>query len=58
MSTEMKKNDVAQFMTQDPKYGVPALTTLLYKVCDNDEDKFEEALRLVGLFMDKVQEVK
>lgn len=54
----MKKNDVAQFMTQDPKYGVPALTTLLYKVCDNDEDKFEEALRLVGLFMDKVQEIK
>ena len=30
---------------------VPALTTLLHRVCDNDETKFEEALRLIELFV-------
>ncbi len=29
---------------------LPAITTLLYSVCDNDEKRFEEALRLVRLF--------
>lgn len=54
----MTKNDALQFNTHDPRYDVPALTTLLYKVCDNDEAKFHEALRLVDLFMDKVKECK
>lgn len=29
----------------------PALTTLLYKVCGNDGEKFDEASRLVQLFV-------
>ncbi len=29
----------------------PAMTTLLYRVCDKDTVKFEEATRLIGLFM-------
>lgn len=30
---------------------VPAMTTLLYRVCGNDPAKFEEATRLVELFV-------
>ncbi len=30
---------------------VPALTSLLYRVCANDPDKFAEATRLVELFV-------
>jgi hypothetical protein len=30
---------------------LPAMTTMLYRVCDNDEKKFEEAARIVGLFI-------
>jgi hypothetical protein len=30
---------------------LPAMTTMLYRVCDNDKKKFEEAARLVGLFI-------
>ena len=32
---------------------VPAMTTLLHRVCDNDPKKFEEATRLVELFVAK-----
>lgn len=56
MSTEMSKIDRLQFMTDDPWYDVPALTTLLIKVCDNDTHKFQEACRLLGLFMQKVED--
>lgn len=31
--------------------SVPALTSLLYGVCGGDADKFEEAIRLVELFI-------
>lgn len=48
----------AQMMSTDPHTGLPALTTLLYKVCDGDQTKFKEACRLLNLFMDKVQELK
>jgi hypothetical protein len=27
------------------------MTTLLLRVCENDPDKFEEATRIVGLFI-------
>lgn len=30
---------------------VPAMTTMLYRVCDNDPAKFAEADRLVGLMI-------
>ena len=29
----------------------PAMTTMLYRVCGGDHDKFIEAMRLVSLFM-------
>ena len=34
-----------------PLAQCPAMTTMLFKVCDRDPTKFEEAIRLVGLFM-------
>ena len=27
------------------------MSTMLFKVCDRNPDKFDEAMRLVGLFM-------
>lgn len=48
----------SQMMTTDPETGLPALTSLLYKVCGGDQTKFEEACRLLNLFMDKAQERK
>jgi hypothetical protein len=52
------------YATRDPAAlfqgaPVPALTTLLYGVCDNDPDKFNEAVRLVRLFItDALEGVK
>ena len=45
-----------QYRTTDPTNIVlgkpaPAATTLLYNVCQNDPVRFEEAVRLVGLFI-------
>lgn len=37
--------------------GTPALTTLLYKVCDQNSEKFDEACRLICLFLDKKAEL-
>jgi len=48
----MNHIDIIAMNTKDPKYKMPALTTLLYKVCDNNEEKFEEACRLVNLFIE------
>lgn len=44
------------FATNDDKISidgrpVPAMTTLLYRVCGNDPERFEEATRLVELFI-------
>lgn len=42
------------FGVKDPKSTLPdcpAMTTMMYRVCGNDEAKFDEAMRLVGLFM-------
>jgi hypothetical protein len=44
------------FRTIDPTISldgrpVPAMTTLLYRVCDDDPDKLEEATRLIELFI-------
>lgn len=45
----------SQMMTTDPETGLPALTSLLYRVCGGDQTKFEEACRLLNLFMDTAQ---
>ena len=60
MSTKMKddRHMTSQMLTTDPHPGLPALTTLLYKVCDHDDKNFDEACRLLDLFMDKAQERK
>jgi len=47
----MTNLDKVMLSTNDEKYDFPALTTLLYRVCDGDHDKFEEATRLIELFM-------
>jgi hypothetical protein len=48
--------DLVLYGTTDPTVNadgkpVPAMTTMLYRVCDNDEVKFAEAVRLVELFI-------
>lgn len=53
------KHNTVLFNTVDPMNplgipsGTPALTTLLYKVCDQDMAKFDEACRIISLFLDK-----
>lgn len=47
----MNNPDDVMLYTKDDEHGVLALTTLLYKVCDRDHAKFEEAIRLIELFM-------
>lgn len=44
--------------TQDPENGVLAASTLLFKVCDGDNDRFEEACRLIELIVNKALEAK
>ena len=49
-----------QMRTVDPDmviggHPVPALTTLLHRVCVADPSKFEEACRLVGLFIEQAR---
>lgn len=51
-----RKVDEIIYRTTDSKFTmngapVPALTTLLCKICDNDGAKFLEAARLVELFI-------
>lgn len=61
MSVKMIQEDrhmISQMMTTDTQTGTPALTTLLHKVCNGNQTKFEEACRLLNLFMDKAQERK
>lgn len=54
-----EKHNPVLYNTLDPTNplgipsGTPALTVLLHRVCDGDAGKFEEALRLIGLFLDK-----
>lgn len=57
------KHDPVLYGTLDPTNpvglpgGTPALTTLLYKVCDQNSEKFDEACRLICLFLDKKAEL-
>ena len=44
------------YLTKDPLSPIedcPALTTLLYRVCQEDVERFEEATRIVGLFIEE-----
>lgn len=58
-----EKHNAVMFNTTDPTNpvglpgGTPALTTLLYKVCDQNNEKFDEACRLICLFLDKKDEL-
>lgn len=58
-----EKHNAVLYGTLDPTNpvglpgGTPALTTLLYKVCDQNNDKFDEACRLICLFLDKKAEL-
>lgn len=58
-----EKHNPVLYNTTDPMNplgipsGTPALTTLLYKVCDGDAEKFDEACRLISLFLDKKDEL-
>lgn len=56
--SEADKEDIERIMlgTVDPTVRVengplPALSTLLIRVCDGNEAKFNEATRLVSLFV-------
>ena len=58
-----EKHNAVLYGTLDPANpvglpdGTPALTTLLYKVCDQNNEKFDEACRLICLFLDKKAEL-
>lgn len=58
-----EKHNAVLYSTTDPTNpvglpgGTPALTTLLHKVCDNDMAKFDEACRIISLFLDKKDEL-
>lgn len=58
MSDARKKFvDSIMFMTKDPNTGtingqhLPVLTSLLHRVCDNDDAKFQEADRLINILI-------
>ncbi|UMO76033.1 hypothetical protein [Planktothrix phage Pra-JY27] len=56
-ATNLNEVDGIIFATVDPETLIlgrpaPALTTLLYVVCGNDEKKFEQADRLIRLFVE------
>jgi hypothetical protein len=39
------------------EYEVPALTTLMYRICKQDHDLFLEATRVVELFIKKTYDI-
>lgn len=50
LATLMATKDPEHFIMGQP---IPALTTLLHGVCGNDPEKFEEATRLIELFIEE-----
>jgi hypothetical protein len=49
--------ELVLYATRDPETlfqgaPVPAMTTMLHRVCGNDAAKFDEAVRLVKLFIE------
>lgn len=51
----MDRIDILQMKTIDPQTDMLALTSVLHRVCDNDDSKFDEACRLIRLFMEAAQ---
>jgi len=56
------KHDHILYTTMDPTMllndaPIPAISILLLRVCDNDREKFDEALRLLVLFLDRAEEL-
>ncbi|MBX9860659.1 MAG: hypothetical protein K2Y20_13895 [Sphingomonas sp.] len=54
--------DAVTFGTIDPLRRIdgkpiPAMTSLLFEVCNNDTERFDAAMRLVRLFCDKAFEL-
>lgn len=49
--------DFYLYRAKDPEspIGAPASTTLLYEVCNNDPRKFDEAIRLIRLFVEQAR---
>lgn len=43
---------------QGPLGPLPALTVLLFRVCDNNMQKFDLACRLINLFIDEAEKPK
>lgn len=59
--TDEEVCEQAQYATIDPVAALqscPAMTTILYRVCNNDASKFKEAVRLIGLIQMKTLEIK
>jgi hypothetical protein len=60
MSDPSPRVERIMFTTFDPEprnldgetVRLPALTTMLYRVCGNDQKRFDEATRLVQLFIE------
>lgn len=57
----LDKHHITMLVTKDPDNQlmgepIPALTTLWIEVCDKDREKFDEATRLITLFMEKAEE--
>lgn len=57
----MDKLEILFYTVQDNKVfngltNIPAMTTLLHKVCDGDGEKFDEACRLIRLYMEAAYE--
>lgn len=51
----MRVNDPLSHGLIVPGGTTPALTVLLHRVCGNDHKKFDEACRLISLFMDQAE---
>lgn len=54
-SSESRLEQILLF-TRDPEYllngqPIPVLTSFLYRVCDTDTERFDEAMRLVELYL-------
>lgn len=47
MDEKMTEFDAWTYTAKDPTTGMPFVTTLLYRVCDQDGTKFDEAVRIL-----------
>jgi hypothetical protein len=45
-------DDLLYTVKDDKSPDFPAITVLLHRVCNGDQGKFEEATRLIGLYME------